>query len=35
MKRTITSALATLALTATPAPAHADATVKDGKVSLS
>ena len=35
MKRMITAALAALALAATAAPAHADATVKDGKVSLS
>ncbi|MFJ3899651.1 hypothetical protein [Streptomyces sp. NPDC090083] len=36
MKRMITAALAALALAATTAvPAHADATVRDGKVSLS
>lgn len=35
MKRMITAALAVLALAVTVVPAHADATVKDGKVSLS
>ena len=35
MNRTITAVLTVLALAATAAPAHADATVKEGKVSLS
>ncbi|WP_329550501.1 hypothetical protein [Streptomyces sp. NBC_00696] len=35
MKRMTTAALAVLALAATAVPAHADATVKDGRVGLS
>ncbi|MET7684516.1 hypothetical protein [Streptomyces sp. NPDC005423] len=35
MKRMITAALAVLALVATAAPAHADATVRDSQVNLS